>query len=84
MEFTHTAPKISTSQYIRNPTLMSIKRNRKKQTRTRGTGSKTVSKLLDVKRGRIDHLELTEKRRMVSKEDESSSNLMVEAMHQPR
>ena len=43
-----------------------------------------MSKLLGVKRGRIDHLELLEKRRMVSKEDESSSNLMVEAVHQPR
>ena len=84
MDFTHTAPKISTSQYTRNPTLMSIKRNWKKQTRTRGTGSKTVSKLLCVKRGCIDHLELPKKRRMVSKEDESSSNLMVVAMHRPR
>ena len=30
MEFTHTAPKISTLQYTHNPTLISIKRNRKK------------------------------------------------------
>ena len=84
IDFTHTALKISTSQYTCNPTLMSIKRNRKKQTRTKGTSSKTVSKLLCVKRGCIDHLELLEKWRMVSKEDESSSNLMVVAVHQPR
>ena len=63
---------------------MSIKRNRKKQAHTRGMGSKTVSKHLGVKRGRIDHLEFPKKQRMVSKDDESSSNLMVEAVHQPR
>ena len=62
---------------------MSIKRNRKKQARTRGMGSKTMSKHLGVKKGRIDHLEFPEKQRMVSKDDESSSNLMVEAVHQP-
>ena len=42
-----------------------------------------MSKHLGVKKGRIDHLEFPEKRRMVSKDDESSSNLMVEAVHQP-
>ena len=46
-------------------------------------GSKTMSKHLGVKKGRIDHLEFPEKQRMVSKDDESSSNLMVEAVHQP-
>ena len=42
-----------------------------------------MSKHLGVKKGRIDHLEFPEKQRMVSKDDESSSNLMVEAVHQP-
>ena len=37
-------------------------------------GSKTVSKHLGVKRGHIDHLEFPKKRRIVSKDDESSSN----------
>ena len=46
-------------------------------------GSKTMSKHLGVKKGRIDHLEFPEKQRMVSKDDKSSSNLMVEAVHQP-
>ena len=84
MEFTHTDLKISILQFTHNLTIMSIKKNRKKQARTKGTDRKTVSKHLGVKRGRIDHLALPEKQRMVSKDDESSSNLMVEAMHQPR
>ena len=51
MEFTHTNMKISNLQYTCNPTLISIKRNRKKQAHTRGQDSKTVSKHLGVKRG---------------------------------
>ena len=51
MEFTHTNSKISNLQYTHNPTLMSIKRNQKKQACIRGTSSKTVSKHLGVKRG---------------------------------
>ena len=57
---------------------------RKYQVRARVVKNNKTEKLVCGKRGRQDHLELPSKRRLVSKDDGSSSFSMVEAVCHPR
>ena len=63
---------------------MSTRGGRKIRIQTRVEKKKIAEKIVGGKRRGEDHLELPGKRRMVSKDDGSSSFSMVEAVSQPR
>ena len=63
---------------------MSTRGGRKIQIQARVEKKKIAEKIVGGKRRGEDHLELPGKRRLVSKDDGSSSFSMVEAVSQPR
>nr|POF07440.1 hypothetical protein CFP56_29206 [Quercus suber] len=63
---------------------LSTRSRSNKHIRKKAVSTKEQSKLSGGKRGGEGHLELPSKRRLVLKDDENCSNLMVEAENQPR